>query len=120
MSILLITSLRCRGGEFARLHGYMGTEYLQYRQVELALEGSGNAELSNLRAKFALQYSRGHKDVRNDSIVYHLRPLDDPQITHMCLIALFLIYTLRHGLVGATTLKKLLDSEAARADRRTV
>jgi hypothetical protein len=47
MSVVLVTGLEYRSGDVARSRGYLGTEYLQHRHIELVLEGD-EAVLHNL------------------------------------------------------------------------
>jgi hypothetical protein len=82
MSVVLITALGCRGGDAARSRGYSGIEYLQYRHVELVLEGDAN--IYNIHARITLEYPKGSKDVRHENLVCHLRPLEDDQLAYMC------------------------------------
>jgi hypothetical protein len=118
LSIVLVTSLACRGGDIARSRGYTGTQYLQYGHIQLVLEGS--PKISNLCTRVSLEYLKGFKDVQNHRQFCYLRPLEDPQLTHMCPISLLLIHALRHDLVVGTSLQQILDAAAARADKRVI
>ncbi|KAK9239336.1 hypothetical protein V1525DRAFT_417743 [Lipomyces kononenkoae] len=111
LSIVLITSLGCRVGDAARSHLYTGTEYIQYKHVELMVDGE-EPKLENLRARITLEFRKGSKDVRNDNIELYLHSLNDPNFYHMCPIALLLIHALRHGLVLGSTIEQVLEYAA--------
>lgn len=115
LSVVLVAALGSRSGNVARANGYRGTEYVQYRHVELYLEAGSGCGFQDLRATVTLEYTKGHKDSGNQSVVRYLRPLDADSI-HVCPIALLLVHALRHGLVHGTTLEEVLAHTAARPD----
>lgn len=123
LSVVLVSSLGCRGGDVARSTKYTGAEYLHYKHVVLYLQQAGAAaaggaeypQFQDLRAVITLDYCKGHKDEHNVSQVKYLRPLDMQSI-HVCPIALLLIHALRHGLVHGTTIGEVLSRAAARPD----
>ncbi|KAK3718658.1 hypothetical protein LTR37_004875 [Vermiconidia calcicola] len=124
LSIVLVSALGCRSGDVVRSQHYKGTEYMQYRHVELwlaDLDGDQLPTLANVRASFTIEYEKGHKDRMNEEHVKYLQPLLDPDCHHVCPIALLLTHTLRHGLVeGGVTLQEVLSHAARRADRQIV
>lgn len=118
MSILLVSSLGSRGGEAARSRLYTGMEYLQYRHVELVLDGEGEGKFENLRAHFLLQWCKGAKDESNKDWDVYMRPLQDTKFQHMCPLALLLAHALRHGLVHGTTIQEVLQHTAQSPDKK--
>lgn len=58
---VLVSCLGCRVGDAAWNEQYTGTEYLQYRHIDLILDG-GEARWENLLARITLEYCKGHKD----------------------------------------------------------
>jgi hypothetical protein len=116
LSVVLVSSLGCRGGDVMRSREYHGTEYLQYQHIELTLDAGMEPAFENLRAIITLDYTKGSKLTRNKSVVKYLRPLDDVQFIHVCPIALLLIHALRHGLVYGTTIEEVLNHTAAQTD----
>ncbi|KAK9245323.1 hypothetical protein V1506DRAFT_521936 [Lipomyces tetrasporus] len=118
MSVVLVTSLGCRAGDAARSQFYEGTEFMQYRHVELQLEGE--PKLENLRARFTIEFSKGSKDKKNDDFDLYLRPLDDSRYPHMCIVSLLLIHALRHGLVVGSSILDVLEHAANTADGRVI
>ncbi|KAK9357745.1 hypothetical protein V1504DRAFT_500567 [Lipomyces starkeyi] len=118
MSVVLVTSLGCRAGDAARSQCYEGMEFLQYRQVELLLEGEPKFE--NLRAQIKIEFAKGSKNVRNEELEFYLRPLGDPRYRHMCTVSLLMIHALRHGLVVGSTIQEVLEHASNVADGRVV
>ncbi|KAK9372787.1 uncharacterized protein V1513DRAFT_466306 [Lipomyces chichibuensis] len=118
MSVVLVTSLGCRAGDAARSQYYEGMEFLQYRHVELLLEGEPKFE--NLRAQIKIEFAKGSKNVRNKELEFYLRPLGDPRYRHMCTVSLLMIHALRHGLVVGSTIQEVLEHASNAADGRVV
>lgn len=118
-SVVLVAALGARAGDVARSHGYTGQEYLQFRHIELTVEGDA-PDLANLAATITLEFVKGSKDVRNDERRLHLRPLNDTRAFHVCPIALLLVHSLRHSLVDGSTLEEVLSRAFRRPDRRVV
>ncbi|KAK9329720.1 hypothetical protein V1520DRAFT_327131 [Lipomyces starkeyi] len=102
----------------ARSNLYKGTEFLQYRHVELLLEGEPKFE--NLRARFKIEFAKGSKNVRNDDFDLYLRPLHDSRYRHMCAHSLLMIHALRHGLVVGSSIQEVLEQTANTVDGRVV
>ncbi|KAK7707157.1 hypothetical protein SLS64_007367 [Diaporthe eres] len=118
LTVVLIGALGCRSGDVGRSQGYEGAEHLHYQHIEmfLELEAGEQPQFKHLRAVITLDYTKGHKDKDNESVVKYLRPLDDVQSIHVCPIALLLVHALRNGLVHGTTLQEVLSHTAARPD----
>ncbi|KAK9246717.1 hypothetical protein V1506DRAFT_505362 [Lipomyces tetrasporus] len=119
LSIVLITSLGCRVGDVARSRLYTATEYMQYKHVELMVDGQ-EAKFENLRARITVEFKKGSKDIRNDNLEFYLHSLNDPNFYHMCPIALLLIHALRHGLVLGSTIEQVLEYAANASDAKVV
>ncbi|KAJ5522257.1 hypothetical protein N7527_006372 [Penicillium freii] len=117
LSITLVSALGCRSGDVAFSTGYTGEEYLQYRHIELTIDGHA-ANFHNIRAAITLESVKGHKDALNENFVRFLRPLDDVECAHVCPITWLLVHSLRNGLVYGTTLPEVLNRAFDRADRR--
>lgn len=125
LSVVLISALGCRSGDASQSSGYTGTEYVQYKHVELYLERAdddddggrrpGFPQFQDLRAVVTLDYCKGYKDEHGAALVRYFRPLDFGSV-HVCPVALLLVHALRHGLVHGTTLAQVLDRAAARTD----
>lgn len=62
-SIALVASLGIRGGDVALSRSYNGEECMQWRHMELFIDGD-KATFSNSRAKIALELLKGSKDVK--------------------------------------------------------
>ena len=78
MSVVLVTALGCRGGDALRSRGYTGSKYLQYRHIEFILEKDNEiTRLRNIRARITLEDPEGYKGIRNEQLVYYMRPLKD-------------------------------------------
>lgn len=119
LSVVLIAALGSRSGDVARSDGYKGTEYMQYRHIELYLEAGAGRDhpprFKDLHATITLEYVKWYKDRPNESTVKYFRPLDTQSI-HVCPIAILLVHALRNGLVYGTTLEEVLDHTAAQPD----
>lgn len=119
LSLVLVSALGARPGDVAQSRLYKGTEYMQYRHVELYIEGD-EPVFCNMRARITIEFEKGHKTAMNEETTRYFRPLNDPSNTHMCPIALLLIHCLRHSLVSGTSLQDVLDLAWKRADRTVV
>lgn len=121
VSVVLVASLESRAGDVVRSRRWYGDEYLRWKHIELVLEHN-DSKLSfiNLRAKVTLEYTKGSKDTRNESVARYLRPLEDDKYRHACPITWLLIHALSHGLVGGTTIEQALTDAAARNDGKFV
>lgn len=117
LSVTLISALGARSGDVTRSDLYHGTQFLQYQEIELYVDGQA-ASFENLRAVVTLTSMKGHKDRMNDDAVFYLRPLNDPEHHHICPITWLLVHVLRNGLVFASTLTEVLDRAFARPDHK--
>ena len=108
LSIVLVSSLGMRVGDVTRSGSYYGLEYLKYKDVQLRIEGDGEAKLENIKACITLCYTKGKKDTLNADDPFYFSPLEDSE-KHMCIISLILIHALRHGMVRGSTLQEVLD-----------
>lgn len=118
LSIVLVGSLGARTGDVGRSRQYTGTEYMQYRHIELTIDGE--PEFGNLRARITIEFAKGLKDRMNQETVHFLRPLNESHDNHVCPIALLLVHSLRHSMVAGTTLQEVLNLAFQRQDRRIV
>ncbi|KAI4188506.1 MAG: hypothetical protein L6R41_002106 [Letrouitia leprolyta] len=109
LSVALVSSLGSRTGDVALSYEHKGKPYyLQYRHVELSIEG-GEPIFANVRARITLEFEKGHKEELNQETLRHLRPLAGAHNSHMCPIAWILVHCLRHSLVAGKTLQEVLD-----------
>lgn len=79
---MLVSSLRCHVGDAPWNELYTGMEYLQYRHIDLILDG-GEAQWENLCARITLEYCKGHKDERNAASEEYLHLLTN-QLFNIC------------------------------------
>lgn len=75
LSIVLISSLAARDGDVVRSNIYKGAEYMQYRHVDLYLEGN-EPVFEALRAVVTIEYAKGHKNTHGAERKVYLRPLE--------------------------------------------
>ncbi|KAI7239636.1 hypothetical protein KC330_g1825 [Hortaea werneckii] len=119
LSMALVASLGVRTGDVGQSRLYSGTEYMQFRHIELSIEGN-EAIFANIRASVTIEFAKGLKDELNNDPVRYLRPLNEAHNSHVCPIALLLVHSLRHSLVAGTSLQEVLDNAFRRPDRTVV
>lgn len=117
LSIVLVSSLGCRDGETARSDLYTGTKYMQWRHVQLMMDGD-NGDYEDLRAEITIEFPKRGKDVHNKDLTCYSRPLNNPRYNHMDPIALLLVHVLRHGLVEGSTIQQVLQNAVSSPERR--
>jgi len=118
LSVVLVAALGARSGDVTRTAQYRGSEYLQWRHIEMYCHGE--AKFENLTVTITLEFEKGSKDTRNKETLRYLRPLEDFDSLHVCPTALLVIHALRHGLVHGSTLQEVLNHAAASPSRRVI
>jgi hypothetical protein len=110
LHVLLPASLASRAGDVSQAAGYTGTEYLQWKDIEISFHGNADApKLENLVAKITLKYQKGVKTSTNEASVMYLTTLDSED-AHMCVVRWLIIHALRHGMAaGGTTAQSILQ-----------
>lgn len=109
-----------RAGDIGRSDRYKGTEYMQYRHIELYIDGDAPI-FAQLRARIAVEFAEGQEYVANEETVHHLRPVRDSSSCHICPIALLLAHALRHSLVtDHMFIQNVLEHAIRRSDRKVV
>ncbi|KAG9700351.1 hypothetical protein KCU69_g7612, partial [Aureobasidium melanogenum] len=110
LHVLLPASLASRAGDVSQADGYTGTEYLQWKDIQISFKDNADVpKLENLVAKVTLKYRKGVKMSANEASVMFLTTLDNED-AHMCVIRWIIIHALRHGLVaGGTTVQSILQ-----------
>ncbi|KAK4560928.1 hypothetical protein LTR86_004883 [Recurvomyces mirabilis] len=119
LGVLLQASCSSRSGDIARSHYYEGLECLCYKHLELKLKQRQGPLLNgvqNLTLTIALEFTKGHKSIRNDDKVVIVDPMTDENQSCVCLIAVLLVVALRLGRVRPHNLQGVLDRAAARHD----
>ncbi|TAQ88753.1 hypothetical protein B7494_g2950 [Chlorociboria aeruginascens] len=110
LSIVLVASLGMRAGDVTQSRGYKKSEYLKYKDIKLQIVGNREPKLENIKASITLEYVKCKKDLMNDDHTFYLRPLEDANESHMCIISLILTHAFRHNLVRGTTMQEVLNN----------
>ncbi len=96
LSIVLVSSLGCCAGDAAQSGLYTGTKYLQWRHVDLTINGK-RAKFEDLSAQITLEYTKGSKDVHKKDLVHCLS-----------------------GIVHGTTIQEILKNASASSNKKIV
>ncbi|OBT74080.1 hypothetical protein VF21_07115 [Pseudogymnoascus sp. 05NY08] len=119
-SIIIQSALSSRSGDITRSQLYEGIEYLCWGHITFTLESPATRDtpsVQDLKGKFELQFTKGHKSTRNATHTLFCDPLENPSQSIACPVKLLLVLALRLGYVYGRTIQECLAHTARRMDR---